>query len=107
MKWSSDPFAEQSMKDFGASWEIEKVDVSSIDENASKQNNARVSTAPIQDELVEDYALAMERGDVFPLIVLFKKGKGYIILGGNHRFQALRLLNESSIDAYIVKSDDP
>jgi hypothetical protein len=62
-------------------------------------------------EIVDQYRIAMERGDDFPAIVLLQqkaKGKGnetFLIVTGHHRFEAAtRATGVSRLDAYIIYS---
>ena len=49
------------------------------------------------------YANAMRNGDVFPLIKVAQFGKRLILVDGNHRIEAKKLLKEKYIKAEILK----
>jgi len=49
----------------------------------------------------------MERGDSFPMVVVRKAGKSnYVIVGGNHRCAAAELKGITSIEAYVISTND-
>jgi hypothetical protein len=106
-QWTQDTYAESKLKEFGATYTVKDIPVSSINWKESSKNHARADK-PITDELVEDYALAMESGDIFPMIVvmLIPGSKEYIVLSGNHRFKAADLKGEKTIKAYVISSDE-
>lgn len=77
-----------------------------IDKDASLRNQARVG-APIIDEVVERYEIAMRNGAEFPPIVVQQVGKNkYVVIDGNHRLQAA-LRAEQSLNAYVINNASP
>jgi ParB family chromosome partitioning protein len=107
-QWTQDTYAESKLKEFGASFTVKDISMSSVNWAESSKNHARADK-PIVEDMVEDYALAMESGDAFPMIVLMliPGRKDYIVISGNHRFKATELLGEKTIKAYVATSDDP
>lgn len=106
IRWTDDLTALPCFKDFGVDFEVQTVSLVDIDEEASRQNHARIVGKPVDDELVEEYALAMENGDSFPRIVLFKNGRKYVTAGGNHRREAAKLKGLTEIEAYVLDTKD-
>jgi ParB-like chromosome segregation protein Spo0J len=105
-KWTTDIYAEEKLKEYGIGWQVQSIAIKDIDWKASEANKARGSK-PINVELVEDYSLAMQSGDAFPMIVVEKTKAGYYILSGNHRSRAAKDIGRTTIDAYVVKGNDP
>lgn len=106
-QWTNDQYAEIKLKEFGAQYTVKDIPLSSVNWKESSKNHARADK-PITEDLVEDYALAMESGDTFPMIVvmLIPGTKEYIVLSGNHRFKATELIGSKTIKAYVASSDD-
>lgn len=77
-----------------------------IDRESSLRNQARVG-APLIDEVVERYTVAMEKGDQFPPIIVYQSGKRYVVIDGNHRVAAADRAELGELDAYIVKKASP
>lgn len=107
-QWTNDAYAESKLDEFGAKYTVKDIPLTSVNWKESSKNHARADK-PITEDLVEDYALAMESGDIFPMIVvmLIPGSKEYIVLSGNHRFKAAELRGEKTIKAYVATSDDP
>lgn len=105
IKWKNDEDAIVTVNRIGLKWSYATVPASNIDEKRSKHNHAR-KTAIIQQN-VEDYADAMERGDVFPMIVVARidGDKKLVIAGGNHRYQAAVKHGVTEFDAMVVECD--
>jgi ParB-like chromosome segregation protein Spo0J len=107
MKWTNDVFAELRIREFGVNAQVKQVDLKHIDQKASLNNHAR-HDKPINDDLIEDYSIAMERGDEFPRVVLAPTANGsFVVLGGNHRIQAAMRIGEKSAPCYVVDSKTP
>ena len=98
---------EQALTKQGVEWEyLEKFDLEDIDGAKSLRNQARLEEAVDQD-LVDQYALAMKDGDQFPPLVIWKPNRGrYILIDGNQRLQAMRKLDRKRHDVYVVKTTD-
>jgi hypothetical protein len=105
IKWKNDDDAIVTVNRIGLKWSYATVQSSSIDEKRSKHNHAR-KTAIIPQN-VDDYADAMERGDVFPMIVVARidGDKKLVIAGGNHRYQAAIKQGSTEFDAMVVECD--
>lgn len=104
-EWRLDPDAETILRDItGLPYTMETISLKQVDWSESANNCARL-TDPLNAEKIEDYASAMRRGDVFPMIVVerHKKNGRYIILGGNQRSAALKSIDsEADVDCYVV-----
>lgn len=105
IKWKNDEDAIVTVNRIGLKWNYATITASSIDEKRSKHNHAR-KTAIIQQN-VDDYSDAMERGDVFPMIVVARIDgeKKMVIAGGNHRYQAAIKNGVTEFDAMVVECD--
>jgi len=104
-EWRADPDAETILRDIAkVPYVVGAIGLSDIDWSESANNCARL-TDPLNAEKIEDYASGMNRGDVFPRIVVerHKKKGRYVILGGNQRSAALKSIDAfATIDCYIV-----
>lgn len=68
-------------------------------------NVAVMMRASLNDEVIEEYREALERGDVFPPIILVRANPdddSFILADGHKRYSAARLLNMKSFPALIV-----
>lgn len=107
MKWSKDEIAERKLEEFGLVPAVMTVAIKDIDLEESIQNNARISD-PLLHGVVEEYGLAMKRGDQFPRIVLLaRKGKGHLIISGNHRTHGAAEAFAKEVEAYVIECSDP
>lgn len=106
--WRDDDLAAKRIKDQGADYHRASLQISQIDLEASKANLGRLGRK-IDDDRVLRYAIAMQDGACFPVIVVVKLPSGkYLILGGVHRVIAV-IEGEfpcQEVEAYIVDSDD-
>ena len=104
-EWRADPDAETILRDIAKlPYVIGTIGLTEVDWSESANNCARL-TDPLNAEKIEDYATCMNRGDVFPRIVVerHKKKGRYVILGGNQRSAALKSIDATAaIDCYIV-----
>lgn len=91
------------LKSFKFDYELVQLDLSYVDRESSRRNQARVSK-PIDEDTVVRYGVAMESGSKFPPIVVYRKGEKYIVLDGNHRVGAADLAKVEVLDAYVVKN---
>lgn len=51
---------------------------------------------------VARYALAMERGETFPPVVVVRYGDQYMPIDGHHRLMAAQVARLKEVDAYVV-----
>lgn len=108
VKWTDDPSAEKVFKDNKLKAVIEEVDLKDMaawDENPARPTFGRSQSA-VNAEKVSEYALAMKNGDVFPRCVLVRAKKKLYLAGGHHRIPAAKEIGDTSIEAYIVETDD-
>lgn len=89
-------------------WEfIPELDLDKLDTAASLANQARLES--LNEEAVERYTADMERGDVFPPILVHRRktrrGEKLIVLGGNHRCAAARKAKRRRLSAYVIEAD--
>jgi len=103
-KWKADEFAENKLNLFAIDHEVKEINLDEIDEEQSRINHAR--NVPFDNDSILDYACDMQRGAVFPRIVLRHGKHGYVILGGNQRHQAMKLAGIKSCEAYVCKPLD-
>lgn len=78
----------------------EALPVADIDRVASLANQARLE--PLDEDVVDRYAADMERGDVFPPIVVRRDRKRLVLIGGNHRVTAAGRAGIRSLPAYVI-----
>jgi len=102
------PTYEQALQKQGAPFTyLEAVADEAISAQKGLSNQARLEV-PLDDALVEAYALALKAGDVFPPLVLARLGRNrYYPLDGNQRLAAGRKIGKKAWDAYVVESADP
>ena len=105
IKWKNDDDAIATVNRMGLKWTHAIIQSSNIDERRSKHNHARKT--PVIPQNVDDYADAMERGDVFPMIVVARidGDKKLVIAGGNHRYLAAIKNSVTEFDAMVVECD--
>lgn len=102
-EWRIDPDAETILgKIAKLPYVIEWVSLNEIDWVESANNCARLSN-PLNHEKIEDYATCLLNGDEFPMLVVEREKKKYVILGGNQRAGALKSIDPTaSFKAYVV-----
>lgn len=108
-KWTHDTLAEQVLNKWEVKFRVAVVRIDEIDLAASADNHARIRGKAVDSEVIQDYGLALERGDTFPRVVLLKASAGkkkYVIMGGNHRVRAADLNGDEEIEAYVFESTD-
>jgi hypothetical protein len=85
-------------------WEFRAaVALAEIAVAAGLANQARLEA--LDEEVVDRYSADMERGDVFPPVLLNKVGRKLVPLGGNHRLAAASRANIGAVPAYVVVSE--
>lgn len=106
MEFVNHELAEVECRRLGLNPVYRNVPASAIDVPKSRQNRAR--PVSVIKEMVDDYAIAMKRGSVFPAIVLAKlKGSAkYVIAGGNHRHEAATINGCTEFRAIVVECND-
>ena len=57
--------------------------------------------AALNEDTVQDYADAMERGDKFPAVTVFTDGAEYYLADGFHRVEALRRIGKKAVVAEL------
>lgn len=98
---------EKWLTDAGATFSFqERFNLSKIDREESFRNQARIG-APIDEDVVLTYAVAMDKGDVFPPIVVYQKNGRYVNIDGNHRYDSARMVNKDHLPAYTVDNPTP
>lgn len=98
-----DPRIEKWLDDHGVTYGLVTLDLSTIDRETSRHNQARFKA--LDENVVIQYAEATARGDVFPAIVVYRVGDRYLVIDGNHRTAAFDLNDRNDAVAYVV--DDP
>ncbi len=61
--------------------------------------------AALDEDTVQDYADAMERGDRFPAVTVFSDGAEYYLADGFHRVEALRRIGKRAVVAELREGD--
>jgi hypothetical protein len=103
-----DPVLEQLLEKRCTTWEfIPELDLDRLDVAAGLANQARLES--LNEEAVERYQADMERGDIFPPILVHrrktKRGEKLVTLGGNHRTAAARKAKRRRLSAYVIEAD--
>jgi ParB-like chromosome segregation protein Spo0J len=101
-KTKGDQRIEAWIDSHGTTAELKSLPLMTINKERSLHNQSRF--VPLNDDTVVTYASAMERGDVFPPIVVYKDRTGYVVIDGNHRFAAKEMQNANTVDAYVVEN---
>lgn len=105
-EWMPDPKVESLLTRLGVTWDYLSVNINLVDAAASRSNQARLSDV-LDESRVEEYAEAMKRGDTFPALVGHALGDGTFFLnGGNHRLAAGRRSGRTSVELYLLKTND-
>ncbi|MDZ7732220.1 MAG: ParB N-terminal domain-containing protein [Acidimicrobiia bacterium] len=94
------PELETWLADHELTWRLEAVPLDRIDQVAGLANQAR--SIPLDEDVVDRYAVDMADGATFPPIVLTEQGARLTPIGGNHRLAAASRANRTTVDAYIV-----
>jgi transposase len=98
-----DPDAETVLKFAEVEFVVKAISIEDVDWRESANNCARLWN-PLNEEKIDDYRMAMEGGDVFPMPVMEAAKTGLVILGGNQRMNAARRINPSMLlTAYVVR----
>lgn len=87
----------------GIAWTFEPaMPLGRIDRAASLANQARLE--PLDEEVVDRYAADYERGDRFPPLIVYPKGRdgAVVLIGGNHRTAGATKAKRKTHPAYIV-----
>lgn len=82
-------------------WELDKaVPLTKINRQASMKNQARL--APLDPDTLEQYTLDMKNKAKFPPVLSYEKNQRYVIIDGNHRYQAALDAGVKSLDHIVV-----
>lgn len=82
-----------------------QLDIDTIDQVRSRDNQARF--IPIDERLVDEYVRAKRDGAQFPALVGYRNGTGKVVLiDGNHRLAADKVIGVAFTDIYLVDSKD-
>lgn len=100
-----DPRIEKWLDDHHATYTLVLLDLSSIDRETSRHNQARFKA--LDETVVIQYAESTERGDTFPPIVVYQAGDRYLVIDGNHRTAAFDLNDLPATLAYVVEDPSP
>ena len=106
---SASPQIEQMLKSFGADFSlVSPVQPSQVDLKRSRILNTR--NEPLNESTKAKYMAALERGDVFPPVILFKANNGraakYSVADGVHRIAACLAMG-LTFDAYVIDPATP
>lgn len=84
---------------------IPAVPIEDFDTQASMRNQARLST-PLNNEKVQEFALAMIDGVDFVAPISYRPNGKDILISGNHRIHAAITAEKKTLDTYRVKTED-
>lgn len=91
----------------GAQVKRQSVALSAIDKEASLKNQARVS-APLHEDAVLLYGVAMEAGQEFPPIIVYKNSNDmYVVVDGNHRVAGAEVAGVTALTALVIQNPTP
>lgn len=96
----ADPRTEEWLKGHGASFTLTSIPLSAINKSKSHKNQSRFTA--LDKGVVETYKAAMERGDRFPAIVVWKDGSEFVVADGNHRVESKHGVGGTNIGAYVL-----
>lgn len=96
----TDPRVEDWIKSHGAQPNLQELNIDDINRSKSQANQARFQS--LDEDTVVLYASAMERGDRFPPIVVYRDRGAYVVIDGNHRVEATSLNSQDTILAYVL-----
>ena len=103
LKTRPDHEAETVLKFIQTEYVTKEISLEDIDWTESANNCARLWN-PLNEEKIDDYRMAMEEGDVFPMPVVEAASSGLVILGGNQRLNAAMRINpQMRVEAYVVR----
>lgn len=100
-QWAPCPKAISVLHELKIPYRIANVGMDKIDWKATEYNSGRSGRA-ISPDTVDDYALFMERGDVFPMPVASMRNGKATIIAGVHRSQAALKTGQAGIDCYVI-----
>ena len=106
-QWRVDELAAYRLTELNLKYNIVCIQADQIDVKTSRMNIAR--DEPVDKSRAADYAKAFTAGAIFPMPVVRRKGENgqYVIAGGNHRHEAVCIINgEPSLMAMVVECDD-
>lgn len=84
----------------GASFYKKTILLDGINRNKSHKNQSRFTA--LDEDWALNIAAAMERGDLFPPIVVWNDKGSYVTIDGNHRISGADVDGFTEIDAYVV-----
>lgn len=100
-----DPRMDEWLNTTGVKWHyVDEFDLAVIDRKASLQNQARLE--PLDDDVVERYAIAAKAGDDFPALLIWNRPQAApMLLGGNHRTAGFDKAGKETHSVYEVWCD--
>ena len=96
----TDARIEDWIKSHGGSPSMQEINIDDINRSKSLANQSRFQA--LDEDTVVLYASAMERGDVFPPIVVYRDHGSFVVIDGNHRVEAATLNQKTKILAYVL-----
>jgi ParB-like chromosome segregation protein Spo0J len=100
-KWTACPKAEWVLNKLGLSYTVATIAIAKIDWKATHANIGRTGRAVIQEN-VDDFALAMSMGAVFPMPIAIRRKNGFSVPAGVHRTTSAKQNNCTEIECYVL-----
>jgi hypothetical protein len=98
---------EKLLKEREFDFTLQQISLDTIDVKRSRENQARIGK-PIDDDLVAQYGIAHENGDIFPAVIVAEQpGRKRLIIEGNHRDEMYRKAGVKSTWAYVINGASP
>lgn len=108
-EWAEDPKARDVLDELGLRYSKRTVSLGAINWTETNKNCGRFgfNGVPYSQENIEDYSLAMKKGDRFPMPVLGETKQGLVVAAGVHRSKAAELAGMKEITCYVFQCDLP
>jgi len=106
MKFKANDVVEDWVAAYGVKFSLEHIELDKINKRKSRENRARLA-APLIPQHVDKLTIANDDGASFPPLIVYRHGKQYVIIDGNHRHEVCCGNGATTALAYTVHTDDP